>query len=185
MRQFCFHYLITQFFPTFRSLRPHRRRRGLRPRFLSSGSWSLWWFSFSSRATLYAVVKATFKKWSQMIRWCYLPVLNHYRLTVSLTNVYVKALTPQNDCIWRGVLVENKVKWGQKGRFLVLRISVLVRKEVRGLVLSPHTHTTERPWAYSEKVVVYKSERRLSAGTKLTQSWTFSLQNWEKHISVV
>ena len=59
--------------------------------------------------------------------------------------MYVKALTPQNDCIWRGVLVENKVKWGQKGRFLVLRISVLVRKEVRGLVLSPHTHTTERP----------------------------------------
>ena len=42
-------------------------------------------------------------------------------------------------------MVENKVKWGQKGRFLVLRISVLVRKEIRGLVLSPHTHATERP----------------------------------------
>lgn len=42
-------------------------------------------------------------------------------------------------------MVENKVKWGQKGRLLVLRISVLVRKEIRELVLSPHTHTTERP----------------------------------------
>ena len=81
----------------------------------------------------------------------------------------------------RGGIRLNGVR--RVGFHLVLRISVLVRKEIRELVLSPHTHTTERPCEHTMRRELSKARKQA-----FTRHWMcqpldlgfLSLQNYEK-----
>lgn len=76
----------------------------------------------------------------------------------------------------RGGIRLNGVR--RVGFHLVLRISVLVRKEIRELVLSPHTHTTERPcehtmrklWSTSQREGSRQEPNQLSLGLLVSRT---------------
>lgn len=104
-----------------------------------------------------------------------LPIM-HW-IFVSSKNSNVEALTPSRTVFGDGASkVEIKVKWGHKGRALnpKNRITVLIRRNTKELVLSLHAHTQKK------KLCEHTARRQLyatqnSAGTLILDFWTLEL----------